>query len=631
MINAANVTWLLFTMRRFLRRPATTAVLTVIALLTLPMLPVAAQSLVDPSSNIEALAQSFFPTAQAWAFRLYMILLGFELFAFAVQAIIFKDNVGEFIGGVALKILVGGVFLWFAANASSFFFTVINGFRGAGQLAGGSNDATPFALVATGLVAGAAFLVSSDVAHASDAAYASSAGNACTSPGVCLIGTSQILATGHNLFELVAQGLGLMIMLAFTAIFIQVILTTIESYIVIFAGVFYIGFAGSRFTMPYSQGYFSYVINVGTKLFMIYFIAGALQSFILPLIVSAGTALAAACCIPGGVGVGVGLAAASYGAFESVIAASLVWGIPGFAASFLSGSSSASATAVMGQVAGSMTGAAMMMNGARGASGMRGNAADGQAMVAQTAGSPAAAAPPITATGDTSAKSNMNVFQAPNGEKAGQSIGSERAGLDQNEIAGKSTFREGGWESASREKAVTESRVESAGLTGGNGANGRATLDQNSVAGDANIQEGSWNSEPANTSVPAMQMVNGQMQPIPGLSAGGGNGVAIPSGNHLPLAAQMREMANSPDGMRQLEAGIQKSEWGKLQTEQQNVIENNPELRAFAANEAQNRMKGNSREMDSDNYMMLQGLAMAMPRDNAQPTATQIRIGNPDR
>jgi type IV secretion system protein TrbL len=51
-------------------------------------------------------------------------------------------------------------------------------------------------------------------------------------------------------------------------------LTLIESYLVIGGAVLLLGFGGSRWTAPIAEGYFSYVIRVGTRLLFFYLVLG---------------------------------------------------------------------------------------------------------------------------------------------------------------------------------------------------------------------------------------------------------------------------------------------------------------------------------------------------------------------
>jgi type IV secretion system protein TrbL len=64
------------------------------------------------------------------------------------------------------------------------------------------------------------------------------------------------------------------VVLAFAIIAGQLLITLIESYIVIGAGVFMLGFTGSRWTLVFGEKYVGYAVSIGIKLFMLELIVG---------------------------------------------------------------------------------------------------------------------------------------------------------------------------------------------------------------------------------------------------------------------------------------------------------------------------------------------------------------------
>jgi type IV secretory pathway TrbL component len=54
----------------------------------------------------------------------------------------------------------------------------------------------------------------------------------------------------------------------------QLLVALVESFIVIGAGILFVGFAGSRWTKFFTERYLSYVASVGVKLFVLYLIMG---------------------------------------------------------------------------------------------------------------------------------------------------------------------------------------------------------------------------------------------------------------------------------------------------------------------------------------------------------------------
>src|SRR5580704_10239795 len=66
-----------------------------------------------------------------------------------------------------------------------------------------------------------------------------------------------------------------LIFIAYLAIAIQFVVAMVESYLVIGAGVIFLGFGGSRWTAPYVERYIAYAVSVGLKILILYLLVGA--------------------------------------------------------------------------------------------------------------------------------------------------------------------------------------------------------------------------------------------------------------------------------------------------------------------------------------------------------------------
>ena len=66
----------------------------------------------------------------------------------------------------------------------------------------------------------------------------------------------------------------IVVVLSFSIIAGILLMTLIESYIVLGGGVLLLGFAGSRWTATFAEGYLTYAVRVGVKLFVIYLLIG---------------------------------------------------------------------------------------------------------------------------------------------------------------------------------------------------------------------------------------------------------------------------------------------------------------------------------------------------------------------
>src|SRR5438477_1232176 len=66
-----------------------------------------------------------------------------------------------------------------------------------------------------------------------------------------------------------------LIFIAYLAIAIQFVVAMVESYLVIGAGVIFLGFGGSRWTAAYVERYIAYAVSVGMKIIVLYLLVGA--------------------------------------------------------------------------------------------------------------------------------------------------------------------------------------------------------------------------------------------------------------------------------------------------------------------------------------------------------------------
>jgi type IV secretion system protein TrbL len=65
-----------------------------------------------------------------------------------------------------------------------------------------------------------------------------------------------------------------LVVLAFIAVTIQYIVAVVESYIVVAAGVIFLGFGGSRWTTPYVERYIGLGVSTGIKIMILYMLIG---------------------------------------------------------------------------------------------------------------------------------------------------------------------------------------------------------------------------------------------------------------------------------------------------------------------------------------------------------------------
>ncbi len=152
----------------------------------------------------------------------------------------------SFTSVVVKKIMGIGFFFFILSNASYWIPAIVNSLKQSGQRASGTTELTPSAVFDTGI----------DIAN------------------VVLTGLHD-KSLFSDFMTVVVGGLSaLMIVIAFLIITGQLIIALIESYIVISAGVLFLGFGGSRWTTDFTQKYISYAFATGVKLLMLYLIIG---------------------------------------------------------------------------------------------------------------------------------------------------------------------------------------------------------------------------------------------------------------------------------------------------------------------------------------------------------------------
>jgi type IV secretion system protein TrbL len=311
----------------------------------------------DPSSIVAGDYAGWIVPAQNIAKTIYMALIVFDLIALAITTLLFRENVGEFVSSLSLKVLMGGVFFFLIANGPGLTSAVIQYFKSSSTSFGGNPDTGVLTVVVGFLTAAALYFTASYTATVEGSALALLTGG--SGLGFGDVGAPLSALISPESFILVTQGLGLMVTLGAFAILLQYSIVTIESYLVMSVGTLMIGFAGSRFTFSFSQGYFSYMINVGVKLLVTYIILGVVSLTLVPIILTAAATALLASGIPF-VGALVSMAVAVLSACYVVLAAGLIWTIPAFTASLLTGQSQSSGAALLQQAAASFAGAAQM-------------------------------------------------------------------------------------------------------------------------------------------------------------------------------------------------------------------------------------------------------------------------------
>ena len=334
-----------------------------ITLLALVALEVQAHAgaLVSVAGALDSVQQAMQTASTGWmskgltyAKEIFGSLAAIELSWAGAQYALQKNDLSDLLGGLVLKISALGFFFTILTFAPNWIPKIIDSFTQMGQGISGTGQAlTPDAVVAQGMNVANALIQSLQ------------------SPSFSFTEIAKYL-----LDDIIVGISALVVVLAYGAIALQLLMTLAESYIVIGGGAVMLGFLGSRWTATFGEKYFGYAVSVGVKLMVLYLIVGFGQTLTNAFIAGIAHASAVARGVPSpGDFLDVGLGAFVFGG--------TAWNVPGLAGAFMNGSPSLS----LGNMAAPAVGMASGIAAAGAA--VAGTASGGVArLAAMTAGRP---------------------------------------------------------------------------------------------------------------------------------------------------------------------------------------------------------------------------------------------------
>ena len=343
-------------------------------LLLLMVMPAVAQA--TTSVGLSTIMSTFQSTTQGWysaiftdALGLFGALFGIEVTWLVVTWLIGGKDVHEIFTSFIKKLLTIGFFYTVLEYSAQWVPWVIGGFKNVAASAGGEPITTVGDIAMTGVRAFVICIEAGPMAMVHDASSfwsnvwnlnLSGAASSLASLGSADLGT----ATGINL--LVGALVGIILLLSFTYVVLELVAVQLEGMIVLSAGVIMLGFGGARWTVRFVESYMQYAVAVGVRLMVITLWASFIEWQVNPLI---KTTL-----INGN---------ASMGSFAIVLILALLiaWltkKLPSFANSILSGQSTLSGGELYDAVKkGSIAAAAVITGGAVLAAGAAGGTAAG--------------------------------------------------------------------------------------------------------------------------------------------------------------------------------------------------------------------------------------------------------------
>lgn len=294
------------------------------------------------TSTFKNSSAGWMTAAQGYAQNLFLSLAAIEFTWAAIQLTMKKGELPDLIASTMMKVVGIGFFYSLLMVAPTWIPAIMNSFGMAGAAVGASGGSA--AMLSPSGIFDQGINVAGEMVRAMNSSNSNNL-------GVGQIVSSGGASIGSFMFGAIVTGLsGLLTIIAFTLVAVQLMVTLIESYIVIGGGMLMLGFTGSRWTLPFGEKYFGYAVSTGIKLFTLYLIVGQGQNVANQIIHALNSGGAA----PGPVDfLGAGASSLAYGAIGYMV--------PSLAGSMMNGSPSLSMgnmAAAGGGIAGSMVGAA---------------------------------------------------------------------------------------------------------------------------------------------------------------------------------------------------------------------------------------------------------------------------------
>lgn len=153
-----------------------------------------------------------------------------------------KADIGEFFAEFVRFILFFGFFLWLLKNGPTFASSIIRSLQQLGEQASGTSSVTPSGIVDIGFLIWKQAITNLSI----------------WSPVDSFIGTLLSAA----------------IMLLLAAVAVNMLLILVSAWILMYAGIFFLGFGGSRWTSDMAISYYKTVLGVAVQLFAMVLLVG---------------------------------------------------------------------------------------------------------------------------------------------------------------------------------------------------------------------------------------------------------------------------------------------------------------------------------------------------------------------
>lgn len=280
------------------------------------------------NAGVAAATAGWMTRALDLAKTLFFGLAAIEFAWSAIQLTLKKSELTDIAVSTMFKVMNLAFFSMILIKAPEWIPAIMDSFKQAGGQVSGAEILTPSAVISRGI----------DLA------------GTLVTKGQDLNGEQNgILSAGNYMLSAIIIGLsGVLVILGFAAVALQLFIALIESYIIIGGGALMLGFLGSRWTSNFGEKYFSYAVSVGVKLFSMYLLIGMGDTFFAAMTQNLDQIVASGKEISFGDWLGIGGASVVYGG--------LGYMVPSTAASMLNGAASLS-MANLGAAAGAVAAA----------------------------------------------------------------------------------------------------------------------------------------------------------------------------------------------------------------------------------------------------------------------------------
>ena len=182
-----------------------------------------------------------------YANQLFGLLAVIEFAWSAAVMLLEKSDLQSWTSALVRKMMWLGAFYALLLNGNVWIPAIIDSYTQIGQNAAGLGALSPGGVFVQGLSLAGALL-----------------GGATTSDFFSNPGTSLALAFA-----------ALLIVISYTLIAVNFIVTLVESYLVVSVGFIFLGFGGSRWTAPYTERYIGLAVSIGIKVLLLYCLISA--------------------------------------------------------------------------------------------------------------------------------------------------------------------------------------------------------------------------------------------------------------------------------------------------------------------------------------------------------------------